>query len=179
MRTSGRPRPLGNRHPSIAPYETYEAADRPFAAAAGNDSLWRRLCVELDLEEPIDDERFATNSARVAHIDELGEILNGVFAKADAATWVERLGAAGVPAGLINDVGEAFDFAVRLNLEPVVEAPGAKTGFPLRLVRSPLRMSETPVTVEHPPPQLGQHSEEIREWLRQKSSTSLNREPNR
>jgi crotonobetainyl-CoA:carnitine CoA-transferase CaiB-like acyl-CoA transferase len=159
------PRPLGNRHPSITPYETCAAADRPFALAVGNDALWRRLCGELGLDELAEDERFATNAARVAHADELREVLNGVFAGADADLWVERLGRAGIPAGRVNDVGEAFAFAERLGLEPVVEVRGSESGSPLRLVRSPLRMSGTPVAVEGPPPRLGEHSGEVREWL--------------
>lgn len=159
------PQKLGNRHPSIAPYETYHAADRPFAVAAANQTLWERLCEVLDLTELLDDERFATNSARVAHIDELGEILNNAFATENAETWVERLGAAGVPAGHINSIDEAFELATRLGLDPIAEAPSAQTGAPLRLVSSPLKMSETPPKVESAPPRLGEHSEEIRAWL--------------
>lgn len=157
------PSPLGNRHPSIAPYETYQAADRPLALAVGNDALWKRLCRELGLEELEEDERFATNSARVSNIDELHEILERVFAKASAATWVECLGAASIPAGLVRSVGEAFDFAGELGLEPTVEVEGNETGASLPLTRSPLRMSRTPTEVCLSPPSLGQHSREIRE----------------
>ena len=159
------PQKLGNRHPSIAPYETYRAADRPFAVAAGNQTLWERLCKAVNLNELLDDERFATNSARVAYLDELGEILNDVFAAESASTWIERLGAAGVPAGHINNIGEAFELAERLGLEPIAEVPGTQSGSTLRLVNSPLKMSGTPPTVEGAPPQLGEHSEEIRAWL--------------
>lgn len=159
------PRRLGNRHPSIAPYETYHAADRPFAVAAGNQILWECLCEALDLAGLLDDERFATNADRVAHIDELAEILNDVFAAETADTWVERLGASGVPAGHINNIGEAFELAERLGLEPIAEVPGAQTGSSLLLVSPPLKMSGTPPAVESAPPQLGEHSEEIRAWL--------------
>lgn len=159
------PQKLGNRHPSIAPYETYHAADRPFAVAAGNHTLWERLCEALDLTELLDDERFATNAARIAHIDELGEILNNVFATEPADTWIEGLRAAGVPAGRINGIDEAFELAQRLGLNPIVEAPGSQTGAPLQLVSSPLKMSSTPPKVESGPPKLGEHSEEIRAWL--------------
>ena len=72
----------GNRHPSIAPYETYEAADRPFAIAVGNDRLFARLCEAIGLPDLPGDERFATNTARVAHIDALDEALESVFAHA-------------------------------------------------------------------------------------------------
>lgn len=70
-----------------------------------------------------------------------------------------------VLAGHINDIGEAFELATRLGLDPIAEASGIKTGAPLRLVSSPLKMSGTPPTVESAPPRLGKHSEEIRAWL--------------
>ena len=159
------PGPRGNKHPSIAPYETFRAADRAFVIAVGNEALWRRLCESLGLEELAEDERFVTNSGRVAHRDDLGEILEGVFKREDAATWVERLGEAGVPAGLINDVGEAFGLAERLDLDSVVELANRGGSSNLKLTRSPLRMSRTPVIADKPPPRLGEHSEEIREWL--------------
>jgi len=161
---------LGNRHPSIAPYQTFEAADRPFVVAAGNDSLWQRLCSELGLEELAADERFATNGGRIAHLEDLEKILGAAFAEGNAATWVERLRRAGVPASPINDVGEAFGLAERLDMDPIVEVPSTRSDSILRLVRSPLRMSQTPVAIERPPPQLGEHSEEVREWLRQRPS---------
>jgi len=159
------PRPLGNRHPSIAPYQTYRATDRPFALAVGSDGLWRRLCEALGLHELAQDERFATNSARVANVDELEAVLESVFAKASAREWVERLGSAGLPVGLVRDVGEAFEFAEALGLAPTVEVEGSKTGKPVRTVRSPLKLSETPVEVSGAPPTLGQHSAEVRAWL--------------
>src|SRR5829696_2836683 len=92
----------GNRHPSIAPYETYEAADRPFALAVGNDRLFGRLCDAIGRPELARDERFATNSARVAHLDALGEALEAVFRTRPAEHWVELLRAANVPVGPIN-----------------------------------------------------------------------------
>src|SRR4051795_1047479 len=81
----------GNRHPSIVPYETFEAADRPLAVAVGNDRQFRRLCAALGLGELADDERFASNAARVAHVDELGALLGEAFAREDAGHWVRVL----------------------------------------------------------------------------------------
>lgn len=144
----------GNRHPSIAPYETYAAADRPFALAVGNDRLFARLCEAVGLPGLAADERFATNRARVAHIDELGERLRAVFATRPAAHWVDALRSAGVPAGPINDVGEAYALAESLGLEPVVEAGG------MPLPRPAIG------AVRRAPPRLDEHGEEIRAWLR-------------
>src|SRR5215208_222611 len=82
-----RPRRRGNRHPSIVPYETYEAADRPFALAVGNDRLFARLCAAIGLPELATDERFATNAARVENVDALGEAFAAVFRGEPADHW--------------------------------------------------------------------------------------------
>ena len=80
----------GNRHPSIVPYETFDAADRPLAIAVGNDRIFARLCEALGLGELPADERFATNAARVEHRDELGRRLGEAIAREPAAHWVAR-----------------------------------------------------------------------------------------
>src|SRR5215212_7838406 len=114
-----RPVRRGNRHPSIAPYETYEAADRPFAVAVGNDRLFARLCEAIGLPDLAADPRFATNEARVANVDALAERLNAVFRSQPAAHWVDALRAASVPVGPINRVDEAFALAAELGMEPI------------------------------------------------------------
>jgi crotonobetainyl-CoA:carnitine CoA-transferase CaiB-like acyl-CoA transferase len=139
---------LGNRHPSITPYETYRAADGDFAVACGNEALFRRLCGAVGRPELADDARFAGNAARLEHRDELTAELEAAFAGAPAAEWAQRLGAAGVPAGPINDVGAAFAFAEGLGLDPAVEVDGVRT-------------------VRRRPPRLGEHDAEIRAWLAQ------------
>jgi crotonobetainyl-CoA:carnitine CoA-transferase CaiB-like acyl-CoA transferase len=151
------PRRLGNRHPSIAPYETFAASDRDFALACGNDAMFRRLCAAIGRAELADDPRFATNVARRREVDALGEALAARFAERTAAEWIERLTAAGVPAGPVNDVPAAFAFAERLGLDPVWELDGVRT------VRSPLRGIAQPTSR---PPRLDEHGDEIRAWLR-------------
>jgi crotonobetainyl-CoA:carnitine CoA-transferase CaiB-like acyl-CoA transferase len=150
---------MGNRHPSIAPYETFAAADGDFAVAVGNDTIFARLCAVVGRAQLAGDERFATNAARMEHRDELAAQLEAAFASAPAADWVQRLGDAGVPAGPINDVAHAFAFAAALGLEPVDETGGVRT------VRSPLRLGATPAAVSRRPPRLGEQSDEIRAWL--------------
>jgi crotonobetainyl-CoA:carnitine CoA-transferase CaiB-like acyl-CoA transferase len=150
---------MGNRHPSITPYETYAAADGDFAVACGNEALFRRLCDAIGRPKLSRDERFCSNEARVEHRDELTAELEAAFASAASAEWVQRLARAGVPAGPINDIGEAFRFAEDLGLEPVVEVDGVRT------VRSPMRLSDTPASVRRRPPRLGEQDAEIRAWL--------------
>jgi crotonobetainyl-CoA:carnitine CoA-transferase CaiB-like acyl-CoA transferase len=150
----------GNRHPSIVPYETYEAADRPFAIATGNDRLFARLCAVIGLDELAGDERFATNAARVANVDALGEAFEAVFRTEPADNWLRRLRAAGVPAGPINGVDEAFALAADLGMEPTDDSHGVP------LVTPPLRLDGERPPIDRPPPRLDEHGEEIRTWLR-------------
>jgi crotonobetainyl-CoA:carnitine CoA-transferase CaiB-like acyl-CoA transferase len=159
VNAGGVPSRLGNRHPSITPYETFAAADGDFAVAVGNDTIYARLCEVVGRPELVTDDRFATNAARLEHRDALGAELEAAFAAAPAQEWVARLGDAGVPAGPINDVAQAFAFAEELGLQPVDETDGVRT------VRSPLRLGATPAAVSRRPPRLGEHSDEIRAWL--------------
>jgi crotonobetainyl-CoA:carnitine CoA-transferase CaiB-like acyl-CoA transferase len=152
---------LGTRHPSITPYETYRAADADLAVACGNDALFRRLCDAIDRADLAGDPRYATNSARLEHRDALTADLEAAFATRPAVEWVARLGEAGVPAGPINDVAQAFAFAEELGLEPVDETDGVRT------VRPAMRLHATPAAVRRRPPRLGEHDAEIRAWLRE------------
>jgi CoA:oxalate CoA-transferase len=105
--TSLVPGPLGNRHPSIAPFEPYAAADRPLVIAAGNDVLFGRLCAALGRGDLAADARYASNSARTRHAQELKTDLEAVFRQQPAGHWIAVLEAAGVPCSLIHNVAEA------------------------------------------------------------------------
>ena len=153
------PHRRGNRHPSITPYETFDAADRPIAVAVGNDRLFARLCEAVGLPELPGDERFATNSARVAHADELAARLEAVLRTRPAADWIAALRAASVPAGPINDVAEAYALAESLGMEPVREAGGMPLPTP------PLRLDGERPPIRRPPPALDEHGDELRRWL--------------
>ncbi len=151
---------LGNRHPSIAPYETVPAADRPFVLAVGNDGQFRILATAIGRPELADDPRFATNPERVAHREALSEVLAAALAARPAAEWVERLTGVGVPCGPINDVAEAVALATELGLAPVVDAGGTPT------LANPIGLSATPVTYRLSPPELGADAQEVRHDLR-------------
>jgi formyl-CoA transferase len=154
------PSRLGNRHPSIAPYQTFRSADGEIAVACGNDAIFARLCGALGLEELVTDERFATNAARLANVEELEVLIEGALAATGTEAWIERLTAAAVPAGAINDVAGAFALADALGLQPTVDVEG------VRVLRPAARLDDTPASVRRPPPALDQHGEEIRSWLR-------------
>ncbi|WP_313673123.1 CoA transferase [Mycolicibacterium sp.] len=141
---------MGNRHPSITPYETFDTADRPIAVAVGNDKQFAAITAELGVPEILSDSRFGSNADRVAHREALCGILGQVFRTRGADHWHEVLVKAGVPAGPINDLAEAFAFADRLGLRPVVPVPGTATPQ----VANPVELSATPVTYRLAPPTL-------------------------
>jgi crotonobetainyl-CoA:carnitine CoA-transferase CaiB-like acyl-CoA transferase len=147
------PARMGNAHPSIAPYELFQAADRELILAVGNDAQFARLCATLGVPGLAADERFATNPARVAARVELRGLLEARLATKPAAEWVVELTAAGVPAGVVNDVGAAFALAERLGLEPVIEI-AREGGGGARLPRNPIRLSATPASYRSAPPDL-------------------------
>ena len=155
------PARMGNQHPSIAPYETLQAADGPFVIAVGNDGQFRTMCGVLDLPALADDERFATNAARVTNRGALLVALADTLSRAPAEVWVERLGAAGIPCGLVNQIDQAFALAREVGLDPVATVVGLD-GVAVETVANPLHLSRTPATYRLAPPGLGEHSNEIR-----------------
>lgn len=172
--TTGRvPRPMGSRHPSIAPYETLRAKDRPVVVAVGNDAQFAVLAHLLERGWMATDPRFSTNAGRVRNREELVAELEAALAGATAADWAGRLQAAGIPSGLVNDVSEAFSLAERLGLEPLAhldrdgsKAASAGSPDPAAQVASPIRLSRTPAALRLPPPRLGEHSREVEAMLR-------------
>lgn len=157
---------LGNRHPSIAPYETLLAADGPLVVAVGNDGQFRELCACLGAPALADDPRFATNAARVTNRDELAAALQERLATRDARSWLEVLGDAGIPCGSVNDIEEAFAFARTVGLDPARTIARAD-GSEVATTANPLRLSATPPSYRLAPPRLGEHTEEILAWLRE------------
>ncbi|MEU1305165.1 CaiB/BaiF CoA transferase family protein [Streptomyces shenzhenensis] len=150
---------LGNRHPSIAPYEVFAAADRPIVLAVGTDRQFRSLVTVLGSPELADDDRFVTNTARVAHVDDLAGLLGTRLSARPADEWCELLTPHGVPCGPVNDLAEAFGLAERLGLAPRVHLDGQD------LVANPIRLDRTPPSYRLPPPGLGEHTEEVTRWL--------------
>ncbi|MEU7900715.1 CoA transferase [Nonomuraea sp. NPDC049152] len=149
------PRAMGNRHPSIVPYEVFEAADRPIVIAAGNDRQFRALCATLGRDDLAADARYATNAARVEARDVLVPELSSALAARTADEWFAALTAAGVPCGPINDVAGAFELASSLGFEPVVDGQ----------VANPVGLGATPASYRLAPPALGRDSAWVREIL--------------
>lgn len=152
---------LGNAHPSIAPYESYPTADRLMVLAVGNDKQFRSLAAVLGVPGLADDERFATNPARVEHRHELNGTLAPLLRTRGADDWWKGLAAAGVPCGPVNDLADAFRLATDLGLRPVVEVDGPGRSVPSRQVAFPAALSATPATYRLAPPALGEHTDDV------------------
>ncbi|HWH93869.1 MAG TPA: CoA transferase [Baekduia sp.] len=153
-------RRMGNAHPSIAPYELLRCADGDLVLAVGNDKQFRALATVLQRPELADDERFATNAARVAQRAALRDELEAALRSRAADAWVDELSAAGVPAGRVNDIEQAFGLAEALGLQPTVDLP-REDGTIARLTRNPIRLSRTPPSYRSAPPALPERAVEV------------------
>jgi crotonobetainyl-CoA:carnitine CoA-transferase CaiB-like acyl-CoA transferase len=150
------PQAMGNRHPSIAPYEVFDTGDRPLVLAVGNNRQFTSLVQVLGVPHLADDERYATNTQRVAHREELVRDLTEALSAGSADEWFEKLTAQGVPCGPLNDIADAVALAERLGLNPVVEIDDPRRDTPVRQVANPIRLSATPARYRSAPPLLGE-----------------------
>jgi crotonobetainyl-CoA:carnitine CoA-transferase CaiB-like acyl-CoA transferase len=154
------PVPTGNDHAMVSPYGLFTAADGEIALAPSNDGVYAKLLKTLGLEYLRDDARFATNADRVARRGEINAILNEVLATRPRAHWIEVLNAAGVPAGVVQDLREAYaDPQVRAQ-EMVLEVDHPGHG-PVRMTGFPMKFAQAPCRVRLPAPRLGADTEEV------------------
>jgi crotonobetainyl-CoA:carnitine CoA-transferase CaiB-like acyl-CoA transferase len=156
LATGESPGRLGNTHPSIEPFATYRTLDGDLMILAGNDAQFGRLAGAIGLEH---DRRFESNESRVRHRDALRVAIEQRLAARTRDEWRETLTAAGVPAGPVQTIGEAFSLADRLGLHAIAETDGVRT------VAFPAELSETPAVVVRRPPDLDEHGEEIRRYV--------------
>ena len=149
------PQRQGNSHPNIVPYQPFACADRPLIVAVGNDAQFARFCALLGMPEWTNDERFATNAARVANRAALVPLIAEQMVRAPAATWFARLEAAGIPAGEINDIGQA------LSDPQAVHRAMLQNWGEVHLIASPLMIDGARAGADRVPPRLGQHTAEV------------------
>jgi crotonobetainyl-CoA:carnitine CoA-transferase CaiB-like acyl-CoA transferase len=155
--TGAAPARMGNRHPTIVPYETFGASDGEFVLAVGNDEQWRRFCGVAGIE-PL--ERFATNRLRVTGYADLKPLLDAALAAQPRAYWIERLTAAGVPCGSVRDLRELFADPQIDARAMVAEVDHQRIGA-LRVLGTPLKLSATAPSVRTAPPTLGAHTDRV------------------
>ena len=163
------PKRLGNAHPNIVPYQDFKASDGSVAFAAGNDLQWGKFCIAAGKDEWVEDERFATNPKRVENREILVPLLDELFAKRSVEAWLKLCDQAGIPAAPINSVDQVFEDPQAAARDLVMETE-LQSGDKVRMAGSPLNTVENPPELFSPPPQLGEHNEEVlRELLDYKS----------
>ncbi|MGB9082457.1 MAG: CaiB/BaiF CoA-transferase family protein [Desulfuromonadaceae bacterium] len=158
---SGRsPERLGNAHPNIVPYQALATSDGHIILAVGNDGQFAKFCAVAGCPELADDERYGTNAGRVRNRDELIPLIKELFRQRTSAEWIAALEHAGVPCGPINTIAEVF-------ANPQVQSRGMRIDVPhngsgqIPLVGSPMKFTRTPLNDRQPPPQLGEHNDEV------------------
>lgn len=163
--TGNPPRRLGSAHPRNAPYAGFDAADKPFTIAAGNDKLWRDTCAVLGRPDLPSDPRFATQSLRARNQDELAAILQPIFRTRTAAEWIADFDARGIPCAPINNFAEIL-------ADPHVREMGwvqpmtMPNGLTAETVGFPIGISDFAFEITRTPPRLGEHNEEVfHEWM--------------
>jgi formyl-CoA transferase/CoA:oxalate CoA-transferase len=155
--TGSAPVRMGNRHPTIVPYETFHASDGDFVIAVGNDGQWRTFCATVGLDQ---EERFATNRQRVTAYADLKPILDSAMRARPRAYWIEKLTKAGVPCGSVRDLREVFDDPQIAARSMTTEVTHQRLGA-VQVLGSPLKLSATPASVRTAPPALGQHTDSV------------------
>lgn len=148
---------MGNRHPSIAPYDTFAAADGEFVLSVGNDDQFRRMCDVLTAPALASDPRFTTNADRVLNCEPLREELSGWLGKWERDKLLTALTRAGVPCGAVRSVTEALADPQLEAREMIVPLEHVTAGA-ITVLGTPLKLSKTPASVRTPPPALGQHT---------------------
>jgi len=149
---SGRlPGKLGGDFAFLAPYGMFGGSDREFYMGVGTDTMFAKLCEALAAPALVEDPRFASNGARLEHRAELNEHLAPLFARHEAAHWIELCRTLGIPASLVSDLSEVIEQEQALAREMVVE-----TGIPgVRSAGIPVKLARTPGSIRRPPPALG------------------------
>lgn len=154
------PKPAGNRHTSIVPFEPFDTQDTKLVIAVGNDELWKRFCSVSDLNGIVDDPRFATNPQRNANYDILRPMIADRMKEKSAKDWETLFNDAGVPNGPINYIDQVMADEQVLARDMIVEVDHPTAGK-LKMPGVAIKMSETPGAILCAAPILGQHSAEI------------------
>ncbi|SPC17830.1 CaiB/BaiF CoA transferase family protein [Cupriavidus taiwanensis] len=165
QRVTGQAMPrYGNAHANMVPYHVFATADGYMIVAAGNDGQWQAYCRGVERPDLAADARFATGPGRIIHRDTLVPLLEAHMRTRPTAHWVQALEAQGIPCGPINDYGQVLEDPQVRHRELQVDLV-RDDGSVCPTVKSPLRLSATPVQYDAPPPRLGQHTEQVLETV--------------
>jgi formyl-CoA transferase len=158
--TGNSPRRRGNEHPTIVPYETFEAADGWINLGVANDDLWRRFCAAAERPDLVEQASFAKASDRVRNREVLVPIVKDIVKARTRDDWLARLDKAGVPSGAIRTVGEVCESDLLKARGMIAEMPHASAGT-VKAIKNAVHLSRTPLDGYVAPPQLGQHTREV------------------
>ena len=160
--TSGKtPARFGNAHSTIVPYEAVEAADGYIIVAVGNDGQFRRFCMMLEKPEWADDPRFANNSARVLNRATLVPMIENLIRQKPSSYWIEQMRDLDIPGGPVNTIDQVFAMDQVQHRQMEIEMHHVNAPAPVKLVGSPLKLSDTPVAYKNAPPVLGQDTHDV------------------
>jgi crotonobetainyl-CoA:carnitine CoA-transferase CaiB-like acyl-CoA transferase len=159
-RTGNNPQRMGTAHPSMAPYQAFQAADGPLMIGAGNDAQWRRFCAVAGLEAWVDHPDLATNALRVKNLQKTVEVVQERMQTRTIAQWMELLRGAGIPCSPIHTLGQALAHPQVADRGLLVSSQHPMLGT-LQNVGLPIRFQNEDRSASRPPPLLGEHSEEI------------------
>ena len=162
--TSKVPQRQGNRHATIAPYETFTTADGEIVIAVGNDGIWERFCAAVDLPELAADPRFKTNKDRMENYDAMRPPIDRAFRVRTSAEWIAILNAAGVANGEVRDIGQMLSDP-QLAARNMVATLMHPTVGATKVIGAPIKLSENEASLRTPPPVLGQHTEAVLEEI--------------
>jgi CoA:oxalate CoA-transferase len=171
--TKQAPKPIGNRHPTISPFQAFKAKDTYFILAIGNDGIWKRFCEAVQRPDLFESPDFATNQKRTENIDTLAPLLTDLFQTKTAAEWIEILEQAVVPCSPINDVSEAMRNRQILARNMLVDVIDPEIGT-IKVAGNPIKMTSIPEEpTRSPAPDVGEHSEKILTELLQLSQQDI------
>ena len=160
LTTGAESRRVGNRHATIAPYDTFPTASGELFLAVGNDDQFQRFCKAAELQKLLEDERFSTNPRRVANEAALKEIIEPVMRKRKRDEWIAALADAGVPCGAVRSVPEALSDP-QVSARRMVEAVEHAVLGSMKVLGTPIKLSDTSASVRSAPPTLGQHTDTV------------------
>ena len=160
LTTGAESKRVGNRHATIAPYDTFAASDGELFLAVGNDHQFRRFCEATGLQHLLKDDRFATNPSRVTNEAALKQLLDPVMRARTRVDWIRDLTAAGVPCGAVKSVPEALSDP-QVSARQMIEAVQHAVLGPMKVLGTPIKLSDTAASVRSAPPTLGQHTDTL------------------
>ena len=155
----------GNRHPQVVPYEAVQGCDGEwFILGVGSDNVWKAFCKHVGRDALAQDERFTSNSKRIANYDALLPIVRQIIQQKTTAQWLSELRAVGVPCGRINTVKEALSDAHLIERGMIIELDHPALGI-VKSLATPVHLSDTPLVYYRHPPTLGEHTNEVAQEL--------------